>query len=83
MSPILEPRAAALDAARQHAEQGNKETQQDLIAHAEQLNKDTRQELMAHTDRRINETLVLIEDLRHDLQGIAEGVLTINQKLDR
>ena len=42
-----------------------------------------RQDLMAHTDLRINETHVLIEDLRHDLQGVAEGVLTVNQKLDR
>ena len=52
---------------------------QDLMAHTDRRINET----IAHTDRRINETQVLIEDLHHDLQGVAEGVLTVNQKLDR
>lgn len=64
---------------RQHAEQLNQETRNELMAHTDRRIKDT----MAHTDQRINETHVLMEDLRHDLQGVAEGVLTVNQKLDR
>ena len=51
--------------------------------HAERLNQETRQDLMAHAERLNQETRVLIEDVRHDLQGVADGVLTVNQKLDR
>lgn len=64
---------------RQHTEHLNEETRQDLMAHAEHLNKETRQ----HAERLNHETRVLIEDVRHDLQGVADGVLTANQKLDR
>jgi hypothetical protein len=66
-----------------HAERLNQETRQDLMAHAERLNQGTRQDLMAHAERLNQETRVLIEDVRHDLQGVADGVLTVNQKLDR
>ncbi len=31
----------------------------------------------------IRHTHVVIEDLRSDVQGVAEGVATVNQKLDR
>jgi protein-disulfide isomerase-like protein with CxxC motif len=77
-----------------HAERLNQETRQDLMAHAERLNQETRQDLMAHAERlnqetrqdltqQIQETRVLIEDLRRDLKAVAEGVLTVNDKLDR
>ena len=49
---------------------------QDLMAHTDQVNQATRKDL-------IKETRVLIEDVRHDLHGVADGVLTVNQKLDR
>ncbi|MCL5971153.1 MAG: hypothetical protein M1499_01140 [Firmicutes bacterium] len=51
--------------------------------HAEQLNQETRQDLMAHTDRRIHETQVLIEDVRHEVQLVAEGVTTVRDQLGR
>lgn len=79
---------------RQHAEQLNQDTRRDLMAHAEQLNQATRQDLMAHAERlnqetrqdltqQIRETRVLVEDLRQDLKAVAEGVLTLNDKVDR
>ena len=49
------------------------------IAETRQENQKTRQDLT----RQIAETRVLIEDVRHDVQGVADGVLTVNQKLDR
>ena len=66
-----------------HAEQQNQETRKDLMAHAELLNQETRKDLMTHATQLNQETRVLIEALRHDLQGVADGVLTVNQKLDR
>ena len=56
---------------------------QDLMVHTDRVNQETRQDLMAHTERLNQETRVLLEDMRHDLQGVAEGVLTVNDKLDR
>ncbi|MCL4318830.1 MAG: hypothetical protein M1596_02900 [Firmicutes bacterium] len=64
---------------RQHAEDLNKETRQDLTAHAEQLNRETRQ----HAEQLNQETRVLLEDMRHDLQGVAEGVATVRDQLGR
>ncbi|MCL5972467.1 MAG: hypothetical protein M1499_07900 [Firmicutes bacterium] len=49
------------------------------IAETRQENQKTRQDLT----QQIAETRVLIEDVRHDVQGVADGVLTVNQKLDR
>ena len=51
--------------------------------HAEQLNQDTRRDLMAHAEQLNRETGVLIEDVRHQVQLVAEGVITFNEKLDR
>ncbi len=70
---------AYLDAMRQALAEQIAETRQ----HAERLNQDTRQDLMAHAERLNQDTRVLLEDLRHDLQAVAEGVLTVNDKLDR
>ena len=53
---------------RQHVERLNQETRKDLIAHAEQLNRETR---------------VLIEDARHEIQLVAEGVTTLRDQLGR
>ena len=64
---------------RQHGEQLNQETRQ----HVEQLNQDTRRDLMAHAEQLNRETGVLIEDVRHQVQLVAEGVMTVNEKLDR
>ncbi len=52
---------------------------QDLMDHTAQVNKEARHELM----NKINETHMLGEDVRHDLHGVAEGVLTVNEKLHR
>ncbi|MDA8206493.1 MAG: hypothetical protein M0Z36_10515 [Thermaerobacter sp.] len=66
-----------------HSEQLNQDTRRDLTAHAEQLNQDTRRDLMAHAEQLNRETGVLIEDVRHQVQLVAEGVITFNEKLDR
>lgn len=55
----------------------------DSRTHAEHLNQATRQDLMAHADRLNQETRVLLEVLRDDLKGVADGVLSVNEKLDR
>lgn len=47
--------------------------------HAEQLNRESRK----HTERLNRETRVLVEDVRHQVQLVAKGVLTVNEKLDR
>ena len=70
--------------------QENQETRQDLTQqiaesrqHAEHLNQETRQDLIDHMDRRINETYVLIEDVRHEVQLLAEGIITVRDQLGR
>ncbi|MDA8194277.1 MAG: hypothetical protein M0Z53_09815 [Thermaerobacter sp.] len=55
-------------ASREHADQLNQETRQDLMVHAEQLNR---------------ETCVLVEDVRHQVQLVAEGVTTVHDQLGR
>ncbi len=55
---------------------------QDLMAHAERLNGKTNQWIDT-VDQGIRKTRVLIGDVGHDVQGVADGVLTVNQKLDR
>ncbi len=47
--------------------------------HAEQLNRETRQ----HAEQLNRETRILVEDLHHQIQLVAEGVTTVNEKLDR
>ena len=64
---------------RQHAEQLNQETRQ----HVEQLNQDTRRDLTAHAEQLNRETGILIEAVRYQVQLVAEGVMTVNEKLDR
>ena len=64
---------------RQHAEQLNQSTRQDLMQQMDGMRRD----LVAHTDQRVNETRVLIEDVRHQIQLVAEGVMNVNEKLDR
>jgi F0F1-type ATP synthase membrane subunit b/b' len=73
-----------------HVERLIQETRQDLTTHAERLNHKTRQDLAEQIREtrddlaeQIRQTRVLIENLRHDLQAVAEGVLTVNDKLDR
>ncbi len=51
--------------------------------HTEQLNQETRKDLIDHMDRSINETRVLIEDVRHQVQLVAEGVTTVRDQLGR
>ena len=75
---------------RQYAEHLNQQTRQDLTQqiaesrqHAEHLNQGTRQDLIDHMDRRINETYVLIEDVRHEVQLLAEGIITVRDQLGR
>ncbi|PSR34460.1 MAG: hypothetical protein C7B46_04810 [Sulfobacillus benefaciens] len=70
--------------------QENHETRHDLTQqiaesreHAERLNQETRHDLIDHMDRRINETHVLIEDVRHEVQLLAEGIITIHDQLGR
>lgn len=70
---------AYLDALRQALSEQIAESRQRV----ELLNQETRQDLMAHAERLNQATRVLIEGLRHDLQAVAEGVLTVNDKLDR
>ncbi|AUW93065.1 hypothetical protein BXT84_03125 [Sulfobacillus thermotolerans] len=74
--------SAQIAETRQHAERLNQDTRQDLMAHAERLNQDTRV-LLEDTRVLLEDTRVLLEDLRHDLQAVAKGVLTVNDKLDR
>ena len=57
----------------EHAERLNRETRE----HAEQLNQETRE----HAERLNQETRVLLEDVRHDVKGVADGVLLLNEKL--
>lgn len=48
--------------------------------------QELRQEMLERfdgVDERIRLNRVLIEDLRSDLQGVAEGVVMVNEKLDR
>ena len=66
-----------------HAEQLNQDTRRDLMAHAEQLNQDTRRDLMAHAEQLNRETGVLVEDLHHQIQLLAEGVTTVRDQLGR
>ena len=80
---------------RQHAEQLNQATRQDLTQqiaesrqHAEQLNTQTRQDLhrrIDETHQRIDdttrETRVLLEDMRHQIQLLAEVVTTVRDQL--
>ena len=84
MDPELK---AYLDGMRQdlmaHAEQLNQDTRRDLMAHAEQLNQDTRRDLMAHAEQLNRETGVLVEDLHHQIQLLAEGVTTVRDQLGR
>ncbi len=47
--------------------------------HAEQLNRETCQ----HAEQLNRETRILVEDLHHQIQLVAEGVTTVNEKLDR
>jgi hypothetical protein len=75
---------------REHAERLNEETRHELTQqiaesreHAERLNQETRHDLIDHMDRRINETHVLIEDVRHEVQLLAEGIITIREQLGR
>jgi hypothetical protein len=65
-----------------HAEQLNQETRQDLMAHAERLNDKTNQRIDI-VDQRVRETRVLIEDVRHEVQLVAEGVTTVRDQLGR
>ncbi len=69
-----------------HTAQLNKETRHDLMAHTnhliEGLREDTTRRFDA-VDQQINETHVLLEDLRHYLQGVAEGVTTVREQLGR
>lgn len=68
---------------RLHAERQNQETRQDMMTHAERLNQETRQDMMAHAERLNQETRLLIEVVRDDVRGIADGVIQINTRLDR
>ena len=40
-------------------------------------------ETREHTERVNRETRVLVEEVRHQVQLVAEGVLSVNEKLDR
>ncbi len=62
-----------------HAEELNQDTRRDLMAHAEQLNGATRQ----HTEQLNRETRILVEDLRDQIQLVAEGLATVSDKLER
>ncbi len=71
---------------RAHAERLNAE----MRAHAERLNAETRThaerlnaETQAHLEDLHRQNLVLIEDLHQDVRAVAEGVQTVNEKLDR
>ena len=67
---------------RLHAERLNAET----LAHAERLNAETRADLerfRAHMDDQHSWARILIENLHNDVRLVAEGVKTVNDKLDR
>ena len=59
--------------AREHAERLSQEARE----HAERLNQETRE----HAEQLNQETRVLLEDVRHDVKGVADGVLLLNEKL--
>ena len=66
-----------------HAERLNQETSEDLIARMERLNQETRKDLIAHAEQLNRETRVLVEDVRHQIQLMAEGVTTVRDQLGR
>ena len=56
------------------------------LAHTERLNAETRADLerfRAHADDQHTWARILIENLHHDVRLVAEGVKTVNDKLDR
>ncbi len=60
---------------REHAERLNAETRE----HAERLNAETRE----HFEDLHRQNRILIEDLHQEVRAVAEGVQTVNEKLDR
>ena len=60
---------------REHAERLNAGTRE----HAERLNAETRE----HFEELHRQDRILIEDLHQDVRAVAEGVQTVNEKLDR
>ena len=59
-------------ATNQKMDMVNAETRQELTARMEQMNGEARRELR-----------VLIEDVRHDVRVVADGVMTVRDQLDR
>ena len=87
MDPELK---AYLDGMRQdlmaHAEQLNTQTRQDLHRRVDEIHQridDTTRETRQHAEQLNHETRVLMEDMRQQIQLIAEGVTTVRDQLGR
>ena len=71
---------------RQHAEQLNQSTRQDLMQQMDGMRQDLTQQIAEsrqHAEQLNREARILVEDLHHQVQLVAEGVMTVSEKLDR